>query len=258
MYTRNYVQEGGGIQLGKSDRKDRKSQEVDAVKWTDAEDIGIALAEKFPDVDPLTVRFTDLREQVSSRSTASTTIRRRRTSRSSKRSRWRGTRNGRTRNDSARAASSARACAATSSRSCAGVVLTASAFLPWVIVDNVAIPGVPDVWALWVAGLGAIAAVLAMLSLVTRKQLAPSAARHRTVRARHHVPVVAHHAAHRRRAARYTVAQAFAIVENRPVSRRAGGDRSASASTSGLAASTVLVVFGLTIVVKRASQPLRA
>jgi len=34
------------------------------VKWTDAEDIGIALAEKFPDVDPLTVRFTDLRERV--------------------------------------------------------------------------------------------------------------------------------------------------------------------------------------------------
>ena len=64
MYTRNYVQEGGGIQLGKSDRKERKAQEVDAVKWTDAEDIGIALAEKFPGVDPLTIRFTDLREQV--------------------------------------------------------------------------------------------------------------------------------------------------------------------------------------------------
>ena len=28
MYTRNYVQEGGGIQLGKSDRKDRKSEAV--------------------------------------------------------------------------------------------------------------------------------------------------------------------------------------------------------------------------------------
>jgi hypothetical protein len=27
MYTRNYVQEGGGIQLGKSDKKD-KGQEV--------------------------------------------------------------------------------------------------------------------------------------------------------------------------------------------------------------------------------------
>jgi FeS assembly protein IscX len=34
------------------------------VKWTDSEDIGIALADKFPDVDPLTVRFTDLRERV--------------------------------------------------------------------------------------------------------------------------------------------------------------------------------------------------
>jgi len=34
------------------------------VKWIDAEDIGIALAEKFPDVDPLTIRFTDLRERV--------------------------------------------------------------------------------------------------------------------------------------------------------------------------------------------------
>jgi FeS assembly protein IscX len=34
------------------------------VKWTDSEDIGIALAEKFPDVDPLTVRFTDLRDRI--------------------------------------------------------------------------------------------------------------------------------------------------------------------------------------------------
>jgi FeS assembly protein IscX len=34
------------------------------VKWINAEDIGIALSEKFPDVDPLTLRFTDLREKV--------------------------------------------------------------------------------------------------------------------------------------------------------------------------------------------------
>ena len=32
--------------------------------WVDAEDIGIALFEKFPSIDPLTVRFTDLREKV--------------------------------------------------------------------------------------------------------------------------------------------------------------------------------------------------
>jgi FeS assembly protein IscX len=34
------------------------------VTWVDAEDVGIALFEKFPSIDPLTVRFTDLREKV--------------------------------------------------------------------------------------------------------------------------------------------------------------------------------------------------
>jgi FeS assembly protein IscX len=32
--------------------------------WDDAEDIGIALQEKFPEVDPLSVRFTDLHRWV--------------------------------------------------------------------------------------------------------------------------------------------------------------------------------------------------
>jgi len=35
-----------------------------SLMWRDAEDIGIALSEKFPDVDPLTVRFTDLHKWV--------------------------------------------------------------------------------------------------------------------------------------------------------------------------------------------------
>jgi FeS assembly protein IscX len=34
------------------------------MKWTDAEDIAIALAEQHPDTDPLTVRFTDLHRWV--------------------------------------------------------------------------------------------------------------------------------------------------------------------------------------------------
>jgi FeS assembly protein IscX len=34
------------------------------MKWTDSEDLAIALFEKFPDTDPLSVRFTDLREKV--------------------------------------------------------------------------------------------------------------------------------------------------------------------------------------------------
>ena len=32
--------------------------------WRDTEDIGIALSERFPDLDPLTVRFTDLHRYV--------------------------------------------------------------------------------------------------------------------------------------------------------------------------------------------------
>ena len=34
------------------------------MKWLDAEDIAMALCEKFPSIDPLTVRFTDLRQKV--------------------------------------------------------------------------------------------------------------------------------------------------------------------------------------------------
>ncbi len=38
----------------------------DTFSWTDVEDIAIALAETYPSVDPLTVRFTKLREMVES------------------------------------------------------------------------------------------------------------------------------------------------------------------------------------------------
>jgi FeS assembly protein IscX len=34
------------------------------MKWTDTQDIAIALAEKYPDADPTKVRFTDLYQQV--------------------------------------------------------------------------------------------------------------------------------------------------------------------------------------------------
>jgi FeS assembly protein IscX len=34
------------------------------ITWNDAEEIGILLQEKFPDVDPFTVRFTDLHKYV--------------------------------------------------------------------------------------------------------------------------------------------------------------------------------------------------
>jgi FeS assembly protein IscX len=34
------------------------------MKWTDTRDIAIALAERYPDTDPKTIRFTDLHQWV--------------------------------------------------------------------------------------------------------------------------------------------------------------------------------------------------
>ena len=135
----------------------------------------------------------------------------------------------------------------------AGIVLAASAFLPWVIVGGVSMPGVPDVEAMWVAGLGALAAILATLSLVTRKN------------SRHPLLIIGLFAlgimflswrivprTAGERAS--TIAQAFAIVENAPMGAAPVADIGVGIYI-GLAASCVLVAFGLTIVVKRAAQP---
>jgi hypothetical protein len=135
----------------------------------------------------------------------------------------------------------------------AGVGLAVSAFLPWVIVGDVALRGVPDIAALWVVGLGVLATVLAALSLITRKN------------SRHPLLVVGlialgimflswrimpRTAGERA----LTISQAFAIVENRPIGE-APAALAGSGIYVGLAASAVLVCFGLTIIVRRVSRP---
>lgn len=134
----------------------------------------------------------------------------------------------------------------------AGVGLAVSSFLPWVVVGDVALRGFGDVAGLWIAGLGGLAAVLAMLSLITRKN------------SRHPILIIGLVAlgilflswrimprSARERA--LTVSQAFAIVEGRPLSN--APIALGNGIYLGLAASTILVAFGLTIVIKRASRP---
>src|SRR5438874_8215048 len=135
----------------------------------------------------------------------------------------------------------------------AGIALVLSIFLPWVIVGTESILGFPDTMALWVGGLGALAAVLAMLSLITRRN-----SRHPllviglfalgiTVLSYRIMPQTAGERA-------LTISQAVAIVENTPM----GAAPIANAGSGlylGLISAAVLVAFGLTIVVKRASQP---
>jgi hypothetical protein len=134
-----------------------------------------------------------------------------------------------------------------------GVVLAASAFLPWVVVADVELSGVPEAPGLWIVGLGVLAAVLAALSLITRKN------------SRHPILVIGlaalaimflswrimpRNAGQRA----LTISQAYAIVENTPMGeppRTAVG----SGIYVGLMSSGVLVAFGLTIVIKRVSQP---
>jgi len=134
----------------------------------------------------------------------------------------------------------------------AGILLVASTFLPWVTVGETTLRGIPNLPALWVAGLGALAAVLATLSLITRKN------------SRHPLLVVGLIAlgimflswrifprSVRERA--LSLSQALAIVEGRPL-----GDSPEALIGSGiylgLASSAAIALFGLTIVVKRASR----
>ena len=135
----------------------------------------------------------------------------------------------------------------------AGVALATSAFLPWVVVGGVPLAGLPDMAALWALGLGVLAAVLATLSLITRKNsrhpllVVGLAALGITYLSFRIMPRLAGERA-------LTVSQAFAIVENRP----AGPAPTALVGLGlylGVAASAVLVAFGLTIVIKRVSKP---
>ena len=134
----------------------------------------------------------------------------------------------------------------------AGIVLAASTFLPWVIIGETPLKGMPAVPAMWVAGLGALAAVLATLSIITRRNsrhpllVIGLAALGIMILSWRIMPRTAGDRAH-------TLSQAFSIVENTPL-QEAPAALAGSGIYVGLAASAAIVAFGLTIVVKRASQ----
>ena len=131
----------------------------------------------------------------------------------------------------------------------AGVLLAVSAFLPWMHVGETTLGGFPETAGLWIFGLGGLAAVLAGLSIWTRKN------------SRHPLLLVGLAAfaimflgyqwmSRTVRDAAWAQAQAQAIVNNVP----AGAAPATAVGLGiylGIAAATVLVLFGLTIVVKR-------
>jgi len=135
----------------------------------------------------------------------------------------------------------------------AGAMLVTSAFLPWLFLGEIAIGGVPDVAGFWVLGLGATAMLLASLSISTRKN------------SRHPLLVVGlvslgilllAYEWMKRTAIEQVWArsQALAIVE-----QTSAGQQPETAIGLGvyfgITGSIILVLFGLTIVVKRVSSP---
>jgi len=135
----------------------------------------------------------------------------------------------------------------------AGIVLAVSAFLPWVIVGELSVTPFPDTTALWIIGLGIVSTTLAALSLITRKN-----SRHPLLLVglvAFGIMFLSWRLMPRTIADRaMTRSQALAIVENTPV----GGPPVATTGAGiylGLAAASAIVAFGLTIVVRRASQP---
>lgn len=135
----------------------------------------------------------------------------------------------------------------------AGVGLIVSAFLPWVHVGNLALRGVPDTGGLWIIGLGMVAVILASLSIYTRRN-----SRHPLLvvgLVTFGIFLVAHNWMERTARDRaWARMQAVAIVDG--VALPAAPSTSVGSGIyAGLAASLVLVLFGLTIVVKRAQSP---
>jgi hypothetical protein len=135
----------------------------------------------------------------------------------------------------------------------AGALLVVSAFLPWVMIGGTGVGGVPAASALWILGLGVAAMILASLSVITRKN------------SRHPLLLVGLVALAIEFLAwqwmqRSVAEQAWASAHAAAIV--AGGRAGAIGAPSvgagiylGIAAATVIVLFGLTIVFKQVARP---
>ena len=136
----------------------------------------------------------------------------------------------------------------------AGLVLAASAFMPWILIGNNTLGGVPTVSGLWVLGLAILSMVLALLSVITRKN------------SRHPLLVVGLVAfaivllseqwMERAAAERlWAQTQALAIVQGEESTVTLPEPSRAPGGYLALAAAGMIVLFGMTIVVKRVPSP---
>jgi hypothetical protein len=135
----------------------------------------------------------------------------------------------------------------------AGLALAVSAFMPSMVMGELRFGGVPDAAGLWVLGLGVLAVTLASLSVITRRN-----SRHPLLLvglAAFAIVLVSE------RLQEWAVAdqawarsQARAIVQGRQA-EEVPDPAMAPGAYLGLSAATIITGFGLTIVVRRVSNP---
>ena len=133
-----------------------------------------------------------------------------------------------------------------------GLLLGSSAFMPWMAVGDQAYGGIPDLSALWILGLALLTVALASLSVVTRKN-----SRHPLLLVgllAFGILLLSEQLMERTASQQgWAVSQARAIVSG----QQAVPPREpsmAAGSYLGLTASTMIALFGLTVVVSRAPQ----
>ena len=135
----------------------------------------------------------------------------------------------------------------------AGLALAVSAFMPWMMMGELRIGGVPDVAGLWVLGLGVLAVTLASLSVITRKN-----SRHPLLLvglAAFAIVLLSEKLQEQAVADQaWARSQAQAIVQGRLV-EEPPDPAMAPGAYLGLSAALIITGFGLTIVVRRVSKP---
>jgi len=134
-----------------------------------------------------------------------------------------------------------------------GLALAVSAFMPWMRMGDQGLGGVPSMAGIWILALGLFAVVLASLSIVTRRN-----SRHPLLLvglAAFAILLVGERFLERSAANQlWARSQAQAIVQGTPV-EDVPPPTMAVGAYIGLTASSVITLFGLTIVVRRVAQP---
>jgi len=137
---------------------------------------------------------------------------------------------------------------------CAGFLLAVSAFMPWILIGDNAFGGVPNISGFWVLVLAIVVVVLASLSVITRKN------------SRHPLLVVGLAAfaivllseQWMQRSAGdqiWAQEQAVSIVQGEQAEIEIPATSMAGGGYLALVSSAIIILFGLTIVVRKAPSP---